>query len=169
MPITSVATTAPPMSAGRAKNASVTSVVSHAPGATMSACCRVSLMIPFSLSCPAPLPRSFAPATLASGSSAALAYLCAVQILAREGADVSTPAETDDRVIAILQASAEMSARRAAYTQIVAERFGLAATDVECLGLLASEGSMAVGRLGELTALTTGATTRMVDRLEQAG
>ena len=28
---------------------------------------------------------------------------------------------------------------------------------------------MTVGRIGELTGLTTGATTRLVDRLEQAG
>ena len=81
---------------------------------------------------------------------------------------MSTP-EPDGDVSAILRATAELSTGRAAFTQVVAERFGLAATDVECLGLLAAAGSMAVGRLGELTALTTGATTRMVDRLEQAG
>jgi DNA-binding MarR family transcriptional regulator len=82
---------------------------------------------------------------------------------------VSTPDSNDELVAAILRSTAELSAGRAAFTQVVAERFGLAATDVECLGLLSSEGAMAVGRLGELTALTTGATTRMVDRLEQAG
>ena len=83
---------------------------------------------------------------------------------------MSTPnPDRDELVAAILRASAEMSTSRAAFTQVVAERFGLAATDVEGLGLLAVEGAMPVGRLGELTALTTGATTRMVDRLEQAG
>jgi DNA-binding MarR family transcriptional regulator len=83
---------------------------------------------------------------------------------------VSSPEnDSADAPAAILRAATEMSARRAAFTQVVAERFGLAATDVECLGLLSSEGPMTVGRLGELTALTTGATTRMVDRLEQAG
>ena len=83
---------------------------------------------------------------------------------------MSTPdIERDELVAAILRATAEMSTGRAAFTQVVAERFGLAATDVDCLGLLASEGAKAVGRLGEITALTTGATTRMVDRLEQAG
>ena len=71
---------------------------------------------------------------------------------------MSTPEiERDELVAAILRATAEMSTGRAAFTQVVAERFGLAATDVDCLGLLASEGAMAVGRLGELTALTTGA------------
>ena len=83
---------------------------------------------------------------------------------------MSTPgSEIDQHVAAIVRASAELSAGRAAFTAVVAERFGLAPTDIECLGLLSAEGAMPVGRLGELTALTTGATTRMVDRLEQAG
>jgi DNA-binding MarR family transcriptional regulator len=83
---------------------------------------------------------------------------------------VSTPnLDADARIAAILRTSAELSTGRAAFTQVVAEQFGLAATDVECLGLLSSNGAMPVGQLGELTALTTGATTRMVDRLEQAG
>ncbi len=70
---------------------------------------------------------------------------------------------------AVIRATAEVSAGRALFSQGVAERFGLAAIDISCLQLLAADGAMAVGRLGELTALTTGATTRMVDRLEQAG
>jgi DNA-binding MarR family transcriptional regulator len=72
-------------------------------------------------------------------------------------------------VAAILRATADLAAARVAYAQNVAERHGLAATDVEVLRLLASEGAMTVGRVGELTALTTGATTRLIDRLEQAG
>ncbi len=75
----------------------------------------------------------------------------------------------DELVAAVLRATAEMSSGRLAFSQGVAERFGLATSDIECLQLLAADGAMPVGRLGELTALTTGATTRMVDRLEQAG
>jgi DNA-binding MarR family transcriptional regulator len=84
---------------------------------------------------------------------------------------MSTPV-SDDRIgliAAILRATADLAAARVAYAQNVAERHGLAATDVEVLRLLASEGAMTVGRVGELTALTTGATTRLIDRLEQAG
>ena len=61
------------------------------------------------------------------------------------------------------------SERAGAHAQSVAERLGLAAADIDVLRALAAEGPMAVGRIGELTTLTTGATTRMVDRLEQAG
>ena len=80
-----------------------------------------------------------------------------------------TPRDRDTLVVAILRATADLAAARVAYAQDVAERNGLAATDVEVLRLLGSEGAMPVGRVGELTALTTGATTRLIDRLEQAG
>ncbi len=84
---------------------------------------------------------------------------------------MSTPVsrDRDALVAAILRATADLAAARVAYAQGVAERHGLAATDVEVLRLLAAEGAMPVGRVGELTALTTGATTRLIDRLEQAG
>jgi DNA-binding MarR family transcriptional regulator len=51
----------------------------------------------------------------------------------------------------------------------VAEHLNMAASDVECLGLLATSGPMTAGRLAELSGLSTGAVTRMIDRLEQAG
>jgi DNA-binding MarR family transcriptional regulator len=57
----------------------------------------------------------------------------------------------------------------ATFTQGVAERSGLAATDVQCLVYLADVGAAPSGRLAELTGLSPGATTRMIDRLEQAG
>jgi DNA-binding MarR family transcriptional regulator len=75
----------------------------------------------------------------------------------------------DDLVAAILRVTADVTARKVAYSASVAERLGLAGPDVDVLAALAAEGPMPVGRIGELTGLTTGATTRMVDRLEQAG
>lgn len=51
----------------------------------------------------------------------------------------------------------------------VAEQLGLNATDTRCLDLLAEEGRVTAGRLAELTGLTTGAITAVVDRLEGAG
>ena len=54
-------------------------------------------------------------------------------------------------------------------SQAVAERLGLHPTDVEVLDLLSRGGSLTPGRLAELTGLTTGAVTRLIDRLEQAG
>ena len=83
---------------------------------------------------------------------------------------MSSPEDSREPLVAaILRATADLASGRSAHVQAVAERLGLAVTDVECLRLLAAEGAMPVGRIGELTALTTGATTRMVDRLEQAG
>jgi len=74
-----------------------------------------------------------------------------------------------DLVAAILRATADVTARKVAFSASVAERLGLAGPDVDVLAALAAEGAMPVGRIGDLTGLTTGATTRMVDRLEQAG
>jgi len=84
---------------------------------------------------------------------------------------VSTP-ESDERtdaIDAILGATGDLAAARSAYGERVAQRLGLAPADVDVLRRLALEGSMTVGRIGEATGLTTGATTRLVDRLEQAG
>ncbi len=83
---------------------------------------------------------------------------------------MSTPGlSRDEQVAAILRATDELGTARGVHAQAVAERLGLAAPDVDVLRALAGQGPMAVGRIGELTSLTTGATTRMVDRLEQAG
>ncbi len=57
----------------------------------------------------------------------------------------------------------------AAFTQGVAEGAGLAPIDVQCLAFLVEAGASPSGRLAELTGLSAGATTRMVDRLAQAG
>jgi DNA-binding MarR family transcriptional regulator len=55
------------------------------------------------------------------------------------------------------------------FSHAVAERLGLHPNDLECLGFLFEEGAVPAGRLAELTGLTTGAITRLIDRLEQAG
>ena len=70
---------------------------------------------------------------------------------------------------AVLRAIRKEGSQAALFSAAVAERLGLAGTDVECLEVLQDEGRLAVGRLAELTGLTTGSATRMIDRLEQAG
>ena len=55
------------------------------------------------------------------------------------------------------------------FGQTVAIRFGLTESDVEALEVLLDSGSSTAGRLSELMGLTTGAVTRVIDRLEQAG
>lgn len=50
----------------------------------------------------------------------------------------------------------------------VAERLGLNVTDVKCYSLIRQQGSMTAGELAEVTGLTTGAITGVIDRLEKA-
>ncbi|MGH2367355.1 MAG: MarR family transcriptional regulator [Chloroflexota bacterium] len=63
----------------------------------------------------------------------------------------------------------KMSGQSVLFSQAIAERVGMHSTDLESLDLLQDEGPMTAGRLAELTGLTTGAVTRMIDRLERAG
>jgi DNA-binding MarR family transcriptional regulator len=55
------------------------------------------------------------------------------------------------------------------YGQTVADRLGISSSDLECLDFLNLEGRVTAGRLAEVTGLTTGAITGVVDRLEKAG
>ncbi len=54
------------------------------------------------------------------------------------------------------------------FTNALAQRVGLSATEFECLSLL-RQGPLTAGRLAELCGLTTGAMTGLIDRLERAG
>src|SRR5687767_5913274 len=51
----------------------------------------------------------------------------------------------------------------------VADRLGLNVTDVKCYSLIRQSGPVTAGDLAELTGLTTGAITGVIDRLERAG
>ena len=55
------------------------------------------------------------------------------------------------------------------FHQTVADVLGLHITDHKCLNLIHRFGAMPAGRLAELTGLTTGAVTGIIDRLEAAG
>ena len=55
------------------------------------------------------------------------------------------------------------------FNQAVADRLGMNPTDLQCLNVLGETGPVTAGRLAELTGLTTGAITGVVDRLERAG
>ncbi|WP_307817788.1 MarR family winged helix-turn-helix transcriptional regulator [Nocardia acididurans] len=55
------------------------------------------------------------------------------------------------------------------HAQAGARAVGLGATDFYALNILELNGSMTPGELGAKTGLTTGPTTRLIDRLEQAG
>lgn len=51
----------------------------------------------------------------------------------------------------------------------VAESLGLSVTEWKCLGLLGRMGPLPAKKLAELSGLTTGAITGLVDRLEKSG
>jgi DNA-binding MarR family transcriptional regulator len=73
-------------------------------------------------------------------------------------------------VQAILAEARSGSTRSVLLHAAVAERLGLNASDLKCADLiLAEEGSSTPGRLAELTGLSTGAITGVLDRLEHAG
>lgn len=63
----------------------------------------------------------------------------------------------------------KLSSQSVLFSQAVAERLGLNPSDLECLGILFEEGATTAGQLAEITGLTTGAITGIVDRLEKAG
>ncbi|MEU4489964.1 MarR family transcriptional regulator [Streptomyces purpurascens] len=56
------------------------------------------------------------------------------------------------------------------FNQAMAEHLGLHPTDLQCVSLLALEpGLRTTGEIAELTGLTSGSATRLVDRLQRAG
>ena len=63
----------------------------------------------------------------------------------------------------------EMSTETILFHQAIANVLGLHITDHKCLDLIYRFGAMPAGRLAELTGLTTGAVTGIIDRLENAG
>jgi len=69
--------------------------------------------------------------------------------------------------------SAESRRYLAAYVlfnQALADHLGLHPTDVQCLSLLTAEpGPRTVRQIADMTGLTTGSATRLVDRLEREG
>lgn len=55
------------------------------------------------------------------------------------------------------------------FSQAVADRFGIGPSDLHCLNVLNLSGPITAGQVSALTGLTSGAVTRLVDRLESAG
>jgi len=75
----------------------------------------------------------------------------------------------EDVIQAINQKFREMSTETIMFHQAVADVLGLNITDHKGLDLIYRCGPMPAGRLAELTGLTTGAVTGIIDRLEKAG
>jgi DNA-binding MarR family transcriptional regulator len=84
------------------------------------------------------------------------------------GAGMSSEEPEVDLVSQVTREVRLMSSFDALLSQAIAERVGMHSTDIETLDLLNVLGPMTAGRLAELTGLSTGATTRLVDRLVRA-
>jgi len=72
-------------------------------------------------------------------------------------------------MLAITEKFREMSTETIMFHQAVADVLGLHITDHKSLELIHRFGVMPAGRLAELTGLTTGSVTGIIDRLEKAG
>ncbi len=82
---------------------------------------------------------------------------------------MSRPSKRRLELMAALNAAMrDASGQGVLYSQEVARRLCIAPTDLECLDFLA-RGPITAGALAELTGLTTGAITGVIDRLERAG
>ena len=84
------------------------------------------------------------------------------------------PSLSRPKARAALIAELEHAMRRSSgqgviFGQAVANRAGISSSDLECMDFLIMEGRVTAGRLAEVTGLTTGAITGVVDRLEKAG
>ena len=75
----------------------------------------------------------------------------------------------EEIIQAINEKFREMSSESIMFHQAVADILGLHVTDHKCLDFIYRFGAMPAGRLAELTGLTTGAITGIIDRLEEAG
>jgi DNA-binding MarR family transcriptional regulator len=66
-------------------------------------------------------------------------------------------------------AGRRLSAATIMFHQAVADQLGLNVTDHKCVDFLLMNGPLTAGELARMTALTTGAITAALDRLEQRG
>ncbi len=64
----------------------------------------------------------------------------------------------------------EQSALTVMFHSKIAEKMGVSATDEKCIDLIMrADGPVTAGRIAELSGLSTGAVTGVIDRLERAG
>jgi DNA-binding MarR family transcriptional regulator len=75
----------------------------------------------------------------------------------------------ESAVDAVVRALRRVNFEGSLFGQSVAIRLGLSESDIAAIEWLVDLGPATAGRLAELMGLTTGAVTRMIDRLEQAG
>ena len=86
--------------------------------------------------------------------------------MSRNNAKTGNPG--DPRSKSILETGPLSSSRTIMFHQAIADHLGLNPTDHKCL-LFLMDGRKTAGQMAEMTGLTTGAVTSVLDRLENAG
>jgi DNA-binding MarR family transcriptional regulator len=89
--------------------------------------------------------------------------------MSRSGAAARDTATREALMTALLMEFRQMSTGAIMFHQAIADRLGLHPTDHKCADLIIRHGAMTSGKLAEMTGLTTGAITGVVDRLESRG
>jgi len=74
-----------------------------------------------------------------------------------------------DLALQVIRGAREYSIGTVLFHQTVGQLLGVNVTDMKCLDIITLKGSASPTELAEHTALSTGATTAMIDRLESAG
>lgn len=74
-----------------------------------------------------------------------------------------------ESIDSVLRSLRQVNLQGSLFGQRVAIQFGLSESDIEALEVLIDSGAATAGKLSDLMGLTTGAVTRVIDRLEQAG
>ncbi|MFC5186879.1 MarR family winged helix-turn-helix transcriptional regulator [Actinomadura harenae] len=69
----------------------------------------------------------------------------------------------------IIEAMTDLAGALGRFNDLIAQRLGIATTDLLCLHVLNRAGASTAGALSTQLARTTGAVTHMLDRLEKAG
>lgn len=77
--------------------------------------------------------------------------------------------ERSPRVDSVVRALRRVNVQGSVFGQSIAIRLGLSESDIDALELLIDTGAATAGKLADLMGLTSGAVTRVIDRLEQAG
>jgi DNA-binding MarR family transcriptional regulator len=80
-------------------------------------------------------------------------------------ADSDTPAV----LFALQEAARDYAGQSVMFHQAIADALGVNVTDLKCLDLARGAGEITPGKLAELTGLTSGTVTAVLDRLERAG
>lgn len=75
----------------------------------------------------------------------------------------------EELLAALERAGRNYSATSVLFHQAIADWLGLNVTDLKCLDLAREVGELTPGKLAELSGLSTGAITGVIDRLEKAG